>query len=278
MPGRLYVVSLPIGNLEDLTVRAIRTLRAVDFIVAEDTRTTRRVLDRYRIKTPFVASYYQGVEAQRASGLLRLLQEGKHLALVSDAGTPLLSDPGYPLVRAAAEAGLDIVPIPGPSAAMAALVASGLPADHFAFDGAVPRKAGERRAYLESIRGEARTVILYESPHRLLKTLEAIEAVIPNRRIVLCRELTKVHEEVVRGTAREIRERLDARGPVRGECTLVLEGQEISQSGDEEAAARLAALLAEEGVSSRAAVRILVDGFGLRRNRAYDLVHGTGEP
>lgn len=274
MPGCLYVVSLPIGNLEDITVRAIRTLRAIDFIVAEDTRTTRRVLDRYAIKTPFLGSYYQGVEAERAAGLVKLLQEGKDLALVSDAGTPLVSDPGYPLVRAAVEAGITVVPIPGPSAAIAALVASGLPADHFAFDGAVPRKAGERRAYLESIRDEARTVIVYESPHRLLVTLRAIEEITPDRRIVLCRELTKRHEEAVRGTAGEVRERLEAHGPVRGECALVLEGGKPMEIGDE-AAARLAALLADEGVPSRTAVRILAEGFGLRRNRAYELVHGT---
>jgi 16S rRNA (cytidine1402-2'-O)-methyltransferase len=272
MPGRLYVVSLPIGNLEDITLRAIRTLRTVDFIVAEDTRTTRRVLDRYRIKTPFVASYYQGVEAERAAGLVALLEEGKDLALVSDAGTPLVSDPGYPLVRAAAQAGISIIPIPGPSAAIAALVASGLPADHVAFDGAVPRKAGERSAYLESIRGEERTVILYESPHRLLATLGAIEAMFPKRRVVLCRELTKVHEEVLRGTAGEIRGILEARGAVRGECALVIEGQ-AAEAAEGEAVDRLVALFQAEGVPPRAAVKILIEGFGLRRNQAYRLVH-----
>ncbi len=274
MPGRLYVVSLPIGNLEDITLRAIRTLRAVDFIVAEDTRTTRRILARYRIKTPFIGSYYQGVEAERAAGLVQLLEEGRDLALVSDAGTPLVSDPGYPLVRAVVAAGVPIVPVPGPTAAIAALVASGLPADHVAFDGAVPRKSGERRAYLESIRGEGRTVILYESPHRLLVTLVAIEGAFPERRVVLCRELTKVHEEVLRGTAREVREILEARGEARGESVLLLEGGTPARVEDE-AVRRLAALLKEEGIPPRTAVRILVEGFGLRRNQAYRLVHGT---
>jgi 16S rRNA (cytidine1402-2'-O)-methyltransferase len=223
MSGSLYLVSLPIGNMEDITLRAIKTLRMVDLIVAEDTRNTRRVLARYRIRTPFTKSYYQGVEKARVDPLLSLLAEGKDLALVSDAGTPLISDPGYPLVRAAIEGGFIVIPVPGPTAAITALVASGLPADHFAFDGAIPRKAGERRAYFEKIRSERRTIIVYESPHRLPSTLETIAEVLPDRMLVLARELTKVHEEFLHGRAGEILEILKARGEVKGECVLLIE-------------------------------------------------------
>lgn len=274
MPGALYLVSLPIGNLEDITLRAIKTLRAVDLIVAEDTRNTRRVRDRYRITTPFSRSYYQGVERERVEPLLSLLKEGKDLALVSDAGTPLVSDPGYPLVRAAIAAGIAVIPVPGPTAAIAALVASGLPTDHSAFDGAVPRKGGERRAYLEGIRNEKRTIVVYESPHRLLATLEAIAEILSERRIVLARELTKIHEEFLRGRPGELLKTLRARGEVKGECVLLIEGaKRPRQKWETEAVEELVALLKEEGVSGKAAVRILMRALNLSRNEAYRLMH-----
>jgi len=274
MPGKLYLVSLPIGNLEDITLRAIKTLRRVDLIVAEDTRNTRRVLDRYRIGTPFSRSLYQGVERQRVKCLLSLLEEGKDLALVSDAGTPLLSDPGYPLVRAAVEADIAVVPIPGPTAAIAALVASGLPTDHFVFDGMLPRKGTARRGYVERIREETRTVVCYESPHRLLETLDVIAEVLPERTIVLARELTKMHEEFLRGGAAQLMERLQARGGVKGECVLLIEGADQPQrKWDVDAVEELASLLREEGVSGRLAVKLLMRGFGVSRNEAYRLIH-----
>jgi 16S rRNA (cytidine1402-2'-O)-methyltransferase len=276
MAGFLYIVSLPIGNMEDITLRAIKTLRAVDFIVAEDTRNTRRILDRYRITTPFRRSYYQGVERERVDSLLSLLEEGKDLALVSDAGTPLISDPGYPLVRAAIEAGVVVIPIPGPTAAITALVSSGLATDHFAFDGAIPRKEGERRAYFERIRSERRTIIVHESPHRLLPTLETIAEVLPDRTIVLARELTKVHEEFLRGSPGEILEILRARGEIKGECVLLIAGnREPTSPHDHEAAKRLVALLKEEGTSNKVAVKILIEALDLPRNEAYRLVHSS---
>lgn len=274
MAGHLYLVSLPIGNLEDITLRAIRILRAVDLIVAEDTRNTRRVLERYCIKTPFSRSYYQGVERKRAEPILSLLKEGKDLALVSDAGTPLISDPGYPLVRATIEAGIPVIPIPGPTAAIAALVASGLPTDHFAFDGTVPRKEGERRAYLEAIREEQRTIILYESPHRLLTTLKEIAKVLPERRVVLARELTKIYEEFLRGSASEILQTLDARSEIKGECVLLIEGEKGSARKTESVDVKeVVSLLKKEGISNRTAMKILMYCLDLPRNEAYRLIH-----
>lgn len=274
MSGTLYLVSTPIGNLADISLRAIGTLRRVDRIIAEDTRNTRRILARYRIRTPFAASYYQGVESERIVLFVELLKEGKDLALVSDAGTPLISDPGYPLVRAALEQGISVVPIPGATAPIAALVASGLPTDHFAFDGALPRKQGEREAYLNSIANETRTIIVHSSPHRLFLDLEAIASVLPERTIVLARELTKVHEEFLRGSAHEILDVLQSRGSVKGECILLISGAKRScEQGDRKLGEELAGLLREEGISSKSALRILMCATRIRRNDAYQMLH-----
>jgi len=274
MPGTLYLVSLPIGNLNDITLRAIQCLRKVDLIVAEDTRHTHRILSRYRIRTSFSLSLYQGVEEERVEPCLSLLREGKNLALVSDAGTPLVSDPGYPLVRAAVDAGIPVVPIPGATALVAALVASGLPTDRFVFDGAVPRKEGERSSYVAALQNEQRTVIVYESPHRLLATLQAIAGALPERRIVVARELTKVHEELLRGTASELLEVLSARGDVKGEIVLLVAGSERPSRGAEASRAEEALLLLEaEGLSKTACARILTQILGLPRNEAYRLAH-----
>ncbi len=274
MSGKLFIVSLPIGNLEDISLRAMKTLRTVDFISAEDTRDTRRILDRYRIDTPFTKSCYQGAEEDRIRPLLSLLMSGKDIALVSDAGTPLISDPGYRLVRAAIAAGIEIVPIPGASAVIAALVSSGLPCDRFVFDGVVPRKEGKRNAYLQSIDGEERTVILYESPHRLAATLGAIAAILPERRIVVARELTKIYEEILRGKANEILPILEARhGKVKGEYVLLIEGSKRIVRRDQKEAEELACLLKEEGISSDLAMQILARCYGCSRNEAYRLLH-----
>lgn len=273
MAGTLYLVATPIGNLADITLRAIETLRSVDQIIAEDTRNTRRILARYDITTPFATSYYQGVERERISPLISLLEGGKNLALVSDAGTPLISDPGYPLVRAALKQNIPVVPIPGATALIVALIGSGLPADHFAFDGALPRKRGEREAYLKSIASETRTIIVHSSPHRLFLDLEAIASILPKRTIVIARELTKVHEEFLRGTAREVLDALQARGEAKGECILLIDGAEPSQmQGDQQLAEELAALLREEGISSKSALRILMHATNMKRNDAYRLL------
>jgi 16S rRNA (cytidine1402-2'-O)-methyltransferase len=214
------------------------------------------------------------VEEERVEPCLSLLREGKNLALVSDAGTPLVSDPGYPLVRAAVDAGIPVVPIPGATALVAALVASGLPTDRFVFDGAVPRKEGERSSYVATLQNEQRTVIVYESPHRLLATLQAIAGALPERRIVVARELTKVHEELLRGTASELLEVLSARGDVKGEIVLLVAGSERPSRGAEASRAQEALLLLEaEGLSKTACARILTQILGLPRNEAYRLAH-----
>lgn len=226
--GTLYLVATPIGNLGDITLRALETLKAVDLIIAEDTRRSRTLLEHYAIETPFGPSLYQGKEAERADPLMERLKRGKSLALICDAGAPLIQDPGYPLVREAIRAGIPVVPIPGPSAMVAALSASGLPADRCIFDGVPPKKSGKRRAYFASLADEARTVVLYESRHRILKTLETICDVLPDRRIAVCRELTKAHEEFLRGKPCEVFTELSERSSIKGEFAIVIGGKALS--------------------------------------------------
>jgi 16S rRNA (cytidine1402-2'-O)-methyltransferase len=239
LSGRLFICPTPIGNLEDITLRAIRTLREADLIVAEDSRHSRVLLERYNIRTPFTTSYYQGVERERVGGIIKLLEEGKDIALISDAGTPLIADPGYPLVREALARGIEVVALPGPTALIPALILSGFPTNAFIFDGSPPRKEKQRREYFQSLRGERRTVVLYESPHRILKTLELIAEALPERKVALCRELTKLHEEVLRGKPAEVLEILKKRAQVKGELVLVIRGALAPQaylSATEEAA------------------------------------------
>jgi 16S rRNA (cytidine1402-2'-O)-methyltransferase len=222
--GRLYLCSTPIGNLEDITLRAIRILKEVDLIVAEDTRHSRKLLKRYGIKTPFTSSYYQGVEEKRAKQIIAKLKEGKDIALICNSGTPLISDPGYPLVKKAISEGIEVVPIPGPVALIAALVVSGIPPSNFIFDGTPPKKKKKKVEYFKKIKPERRTVILYESPHRIIETLEVISSVLGEREMALCRELTKIHEEVLYGSPREILKELKRRGGAKGEMVLVIKG------------------------------------------------------
>lgn len=222
--GTLYLVATPIGNLKDITLRALDVLKGVDLIVAEDTRRSRILLEHYGIKTPFGPSLYEGAGPERVERVLRFLQEGKDVALISDAGTPLIQDPGFALVRRAVEEGIRVVPIPGPTALIAALVASGFPTDRFVFEGIPPKRPGKRRAFFEALRGEERTVVLYESPHRLLKTLETLAELLPEREICLARELTKAHEEFLRGTAEEVLRRLKERPRIQGEWVVILHG------------------------------------------------------
>ncbi len=224
MAGRLYICPTPIGNLEDITLRAIRVLREADLIVAEDTRRSRVLLQRYNIRTPFARSYFQGVEKERAPEIIEILEAGKDVALISDGGTPLISDPGYPLVKQAVERGLEVVVLPGPTALIPALVASGFPANAFIFDGVPPRKEKQRREYFTSLQKEQRTIVLYESPHRILKTLETMAEVLPERGVVLCRELTKLHEETLRAKPGELLEALKQREKIKGELVLVIRG------------------------------------------------------
>jgi 16S rRNA (cytidine1402-2'-O)-methyltransferase len=218
--GTLFVVATPIGNLEDITLRALRVLREVDLVAAEDTRRTRTLLQAYGLRAP-VVSYFAHNEGRRGPELLGRLQGGARVALVTDAGTPGVSDPGFRLVRLCRDAGIPVVPVPGPSALLAALSAAGVPADRFVFEGFLPPKPGRRRARLEALHALGRPVVLYESPHRVLATLEAIEAVFGDAEVVLAREVTKRFEEFRRGTAGALRAAL-AGTAVRGEVTLVL--------------------------------------------------------
>jgi 16S rRNA (cytidine1402-2'-O)-methyltransferase len=220
MPGTLYVVATPIGNLEDITLRALRVLREVDLIACEDTRRTRALLSHFDIHAP-VTSYFEGNKLAKGEALVGALAEGRSVALVTDAGTPGISDPGFLLARAAREAGIAVVPVPGPSAVIAALSAAGVPADRFVFDGFLPVKPGRRLHRLERLRSLEMTVVCYESPHRILASLEAVGQVFGDVEIVVARELTKQFEEIVRGAPARLHEHL-ARAGVRGEFTLVI--------------------------------------------------------
>lgn len=215
----LYIVATPIGNLEDITLRAIRTLKEVDYIAAEDTRHVQILLQKYEIQKPTV-SFHAWSDERKLSQLLGILQEGKSIALVSDAGTPGISDPGYVLVKAAIEAGIKVVPIPGPSAVITALSASGLPTHQFLYLGFLPMKKG-RQTMLETFREEKRTIIFYESPHRLLKTLTEFSQKFPGRPMVVARELTKIYEEFFRGTTEEALAYFQNKTP-KGEFVLML--------------------------------------------------------
>jgi len=230
--GILYVVSTPIGNLDDITHRAVKVLASVDLIAAEDTRTTKILLDHYSIRKPML-SYFSRNEGQRAPQLIEKLLQGRSIALVSDAGTPGISDPAYSVVRLAVERGISVVPIPGPTAFISALVVSGLPTDRFVFEGFLPQKKG-RRTKLEALKSERRTVVLYESPHRIRKTLAEIYEHLGDRQVVVARELTKKFEEIVRGRVHAVIEELAKKEP-RGEYVIILQGADDIQKESEPA-------------------------------------------
>jgi 16S rRNA (cytidine1402-2'-O)-methyltransferase len=219
-PGTLYVVATPIGNLEDITLRALRVLKEVGLVACEDTRRTRTLLSHFGIHAP-VTSYFEHNKLAKGAAILTALREGTSVALVTDAGTPGISDPGFLLVREAGEAGIPVVPVPGPSAVVTALSAAGIPADRFVFDSFLPVKPGKRIHRLEALRQLETTIVCYESPHRIVATLGAIGQVFGQIEIVVARELTKKFEEIVRGTAEALLERFEAR-EVRGEFTLVI--------------------------------------------------------
>jgi 16S rRNA (cytidine1402-2'-O)-methyltransferase len=266
MPGTLYLVSTPIGNLGDITIRAIETLKSVSAVLAEDTRHTRHLLGRYEIATPMVA-YHEHNEARSTPRLVERLRGGESLALVSDAGTPLLSDPGARLVRAAVEAGVAVVPVPGASALLAALVAGGLPAERFTFFGFLPRRGRERREAVESIVATPHTAVLYEAPSRVGETLAELAAAgAGEREAVVARELTKQFEELRRGTVAELA-RYHADAPVRGEVVLLI-GAATPEDVDEESLREQARALRESGTSVRDVARALA-ASGAPRNLAY---------
>lgn len=269
MSGRLYVVATPIGNLADITLRAVRVLGEVDVVAAEDTRTTRKLLTHHDVHTPLV-SYHRHNEDERTSQLLERLRAGESVALVSEAGTPSISDPGHRLVEAAIADGIPVEALPGPSALLTALVVSGLPTEGFVFDGFLPRRSSDRRRRLEAVAEEPRTLVLFEAPHRLDACLADVLDVLGDRQIAMCRELTKLHEEIRRGRVSEIIDGLK-RYPVKGEIVLVVEGAEPAEP-DLGAATDEAVERVDAGESVRDAVRAVSTARGVSRRALYDRV------
>ena len=273
-PG-LYLVATPIGNLEDITLRALRVLRQADRIACEDTRQTQKLLHHFGIERPTV-SYHLHNEAGRSEELVAQLKQGARIAVVSDAGTPGIADPGAPLVTAALAAGIMVYPVPGANAALSALIASGLPAETFTFHGFLPSKAGQRRNALEAVPRDGATHIFYESPHRVLEALADVAAVFsPKQPIVLARELTKLHEEFLRGPVVEVQATLTARadlaGHLRGEMVLLFTPapQDQSEASAMSIAAAVTALVAAEGLSEKDALKRVARERGMGKSDAY---------
>lgn len=267
--GVLYVVGTPIGNLEDITLRALKTLEEVDLIAAEDTRNTRHLLARHGINRPLI-SLHEHNEDRRAGELISKLDNGAAIALVSDAGTPTLSDPGYRLVKDATAVGIKVVPIPGPSAAVAALSASGLPTDAFLFLGFPPRKRAKRLKFLQHVAKENPTLIFYESPKRVAGLLADLQEIMGARRAVLCREMTKTYEEFIRGTLNDVAGEVQNRRELKGECTLLVEGlQRGEEIPPEELRGIVAQELAREDIGVSALSRQLAEQYNIPKKRVY---------
>jgi 16S rRNA (cytidine1402-2'-O)-methyltransferase len=272
----LYLVATPIGNLEDITLRALRVLKEVDVIACEDTRQTQKLLNHYGITTRTV-SYHEHNEMTRAAELVKDLQEGTSVALVTDAGMPGISDPGFRLISLAIRHHLPVVPIPGVSAFLAALVASGLPTDSFRFSGFLPPKRGDRRAALEAVKISPRTQVFYEAPHRIVEALaDVVEVLGKDRHVVIAREVTKLHEEFLRGRAGEILETLNSRDGVKGEITLLIGKAEESEVSVATGALarpavrqRLEQLMAEEKLDEKAALKKIAKERGISKSEAY---------
>jgi 16S rRNA (cytidine1402-2'-O)-methyltransferase len=269
MSGRLYIVSTPIGNLEDITLRALKVLKEADVIACEDTRTTRKLLIRYAIETPLV-SYHEHNEIEKAKELLSLLEVGKSIALVSDAGTPCISDPGYRLVKLASEHGIEVLSIPGPSATVSALSVSGLPTSSFAFFGFLPRTKKHLTDYLSRIKNYPDTLVFYESPNRVTKTLRAMSEVLGDRNISLSREMTKLYEETLRGKIPYVLEALGKRDKIKGEVTIVVEGgsSEIGET-DPDSIDRMLVQHKKIGSSLKDAVKMVSEESGYSKSKTY---------
>jgi 16S rRNA (cytidine1402-2'-O)-methyltransferase len=269
-PG-LYLVATPIGNLEDITPRAIRVLKLADLIACEDTRQTQKLLNHYEFQKPTV-SYHEHNEASRAAELIERLTQGARIAMVSDAGTPGVSDPGFRLVSLAIERGIPVVPIPGPAAFVSALVASGLPLEPFSFRGFLPPKSGARRRMLEIIRSSQATEIFYDAPHRITETLgDAVAVLGANRRVVVARELTKLHEEFLRGTAAGVLEIVKSRREVKGEIVLLI-GPASGSEAEAPAISireRVDQLMREEKLDEKAALKKVAKERGISKSEAY---------
>ena len=274
MPGTLYVVATPIGHLEDITLRAIRTLKDVDVIAAEDTRHTQTLLRHLSIDTP-LTSYHEHNERAKTGQLVARLEGGESIALVSDAGTPAISDPGYRLVVEATRLGIRVVPIPGPSALIAALSAGGLPTDGFNFRGFLPARKRERRSKLQEFRDNRYSIVVYEAPHRLKESLDDIREIFGDRRMVLARELTKLHEEILRGRISEVIAEVSQR-EIRGEVTLIIEGSSDVNPPSEEALRDEIAKLAGEGLRVKEIAEIIGEKYGYSKREIYGLALEQG--
>jgi 16S rRNA (cytidine1402-2'-O)-methyltransferase len=269
--GTLYLVATPIGNLEDITLRALRVLGEVALVAAEDTRTARKLMTHHGVSSRML-SYNEHNMAARTPQILKVLGDEQDVALVSEAGTPGISDPGYELILAAIEAGHRISPIPGPVAPVAAVVASGLPPHEFVFLGFLPRRSVERRRLLESVKEYPRTLVVFESPHRVLAALEDLMATLGDRRVAVCREMTKVHEEIFRGTVSEAIARFES---PRGEFTLVIEGAtDAPEETTDEAIIGLLRPVLAAGASKRDAATRVAQEVGAPRRRVYQLALG----
>jgi 16S rRNA (cytidine1402-2'-O)-methyltransferase len=279
----LYLVATPIGNLEDITLRALRVLKQADLIACEDTRHTQKLLNHYAISTRTI-SYHEHNEMSRAAELVQQLQDGASIALVTDAGMPGISDPGYRLISLAIQRGVPVVPVPGASAFLSALVASGLPTDSFRFNGFLPAKRGERRTALETIQNSGRTQVFYEAPHRVVETLvDVVEVLGSGRAVVIAREVTKLHEEFLRGSASEVLEALKSRDTVKGEITLLIgkgdeadvraaagahskESGQVVRPGIRQ---RVEQIMAEENLEEKAALKKAAKERGISKSEAY---------
>jgi 16S rRNA (cytidine1402-2'-O)-methyltransferase len=269
-PGTLYVVATPIGNLEDISYRAVRVLKEADLIACEDTRHTAKLLHHYGIDKPTV-SYHEHNEVARAEELVAKLEQGMTIAQVSDAGMPGISDPGYRVIRLAIERGVQVVPIPGPSALVSALAASGLPTDSFQFLGFLPAKSGQRRTVIEALREATHTTIVYEAPHRIAEAMgDVVELLGAERPVVLARELTKMHEEFIRGTAAQVLQRVRQNEP-RGEMTLLIgrgAGQQ-AQAEVKDIGQRLEEIMREQNLDEKAGLKVVAKERGLSKSEAY---------
>ena len=269
MVGTLYVVATPIGNLEDITLRALRVLKEVDVIAAEDTRHTQILLSHYGIHTP-LTSYHEHNEKTKARQLMSRLERGEQIALVSDAGTPAISDPGYRLAVEAIRGGIPVIPIPGASALTAVLSAGGLPTDRFVFEGFLPAKKQERRARLRALSSETGTLVIYEAPHRLTETLNDLVEILGDRETVLAREVSKVHEEFLRGRLTEVAKQIAGR-EIKGELTLLIGGSrgqsEVSQEQIEEEIRKLK----DDGLRVKEIAEILGEKYGYPKKEIYRL-------
>lgn len=274
MAGKLYLCATPIGNLEDITLRVLRVLEEVDLIAAEDTRNSIKLLNHYEIKTP-MTSYHEFNKIEKAYQLVEKLQEGMNIALITDAGTPGISDPGEELVKIAYEAGIGVTSLPGPAACITALTLSGLSTRRFVFEAFLPKDKKERKRILEELQKETRTIILYEAPHHLIKTLEELREALGNRRITLCRELTKKYEEGQRTTIDEVLEHYKDKEP-RGEYVLVLEGK-TKEEVEEERKKEWEPLSLEEhmqlyeqkGISHKEAMKLVAKDRGVSKRDIY---------